>query len=195
MTNSQQPEQNPLGAPAPPPAAYPAYQSPLGAEPFGASDPNDLSLPLYGATFAQAISRFFRKYATFSGRASRSEFWWVQLFLFLAALIPIVLVTIGGIIGAVWAAENPKIQYGIETAPGIVNAPGAGLLIVGGGALLFLFWLAVLVPNLAISWRRLHDANLPGPLWFLSFTYIGGIVVLVLTILPPKAEGQRFDAR
>lgn len=35
-----------------------------------------LSAPLYGASFPQAVSRFFRKYATFSGRASRSEYWW-----------------------------------------------------------------------------------------------------------------------
>ena len=31
-------------------------------------------------TFGQSISTCFRKYATFSGRASRSEFWWFWLF-------------------------------------------------------------------------------------------------------------------
>ncbi len=37
-----------------------------------------LSHPLYGASWPQAIARYFLKYATFSGRASRSEFWgWV----------------------------------------------------------------------------------------------------------------------
>lgn len=34
------------------------------------------SEPLYGASFPQAVLRFFRKYATFSGRASRREYWW-----------------------------------------------------------------------------------------------------------------------
>ena len=38
-----------------------------------------LSQPLYGASIGQAITRFFKKYATFSGRASRSEYWWVYL--------------------------------------------------------------------------------------------------------------------
>ncbi len=38
-----------------------------------------LSQPLYGASIGQAVSRFFKKYATFSGRASRSEFWWWYL--------------------------------------------------------------------------------------------------------------------
>jgi hypothetical protein len=41
--------------------------------------PPALSQPLYGASIVQAITRFFKKYATFSGRASRSEFWWAYL--------------------------------------------------------------------------------------------------------------------
>ena len=35
--------------------------------------------PLYGASFGEAVARFFMKYATFSGRASRSEYWWWAL--------------------------------------------------------------------------------------------------------------------
>ena len=35
-----------------------------------------LEAPLRGATFGQAFARFFKKYAIFHGRASRSEFWW-----------------------------------------------------------------------------------------------------------------------
>ena len=38
--------------------------------------PAPLDLPQYGATFGQAIARFWGKYTTFSGRASRSEYWW-----------------------------------------------------------------------------------------------------------------------
>ncbi|MBT1165551.1 DUF805 domain-containing protein [Bifidobacterium simiarum] len=36
--------------------------------------------PYYGISFPNAIVRFFKKYAMFSGRASRSEYWWVILF-------------------------------------------------------------------------------------------------------------------
>jgi uncharacterized membrane protein YhaH (DUF805 family) len=35
--------------------------------------------PLRGATFGQAFSRFWQRFATFSGRASLSEFWWAAL--------------------------------------------------------------------------------------------------------------------
>lgn len=36
-------------------------------------------------TFGESISTCFSKYATFDGRATRSEFWWFFLFTFLAS--------------------------------------------------------------------------------------------------------------
>jgi len=44
-------------------------------------------------SFFEAVSACFSKYATFSGRASRAEFWWFALFNVLAALILMSLVT------------------------------------------------------------------------------------------------------
>lgn len=38
-------------------------------------------------SFGEAIKVCFQKYAVFSGRAKRSEYWWFQLFLFLTSLI------------------------------------------------------------------------------------------------------------
>lgn len=53
--------------------------------------------------------------------------------------------------------------------------------------------LGIVIPSWAIAWRRLHDANLAGPLALLSFVpIVGGIITLVLTVLPPKPEGRRF---
>ena len=63
-----------------------------------------------------------------------------------------------------------------------------------GGILLGIIGLAVLLPQLAIAWRRLHDANFSGLLYLISLTGIGGIVVFVLMMMPSKPEGQRFDA-
>ncbi|MCZ8235565.1 MAG: DUF805 domain-containing protein [Inhella sp.] len=40
--------------------------------------------------FTDAIKTCFSKYATFSGRATRAEYWWFFLFTFLGSLIPIV---------------------------------------------------------------------------------------------------------
>jgi uncharacterized membrane protein YhaH (DUF805 family) len=38
-------------------------------------------------SFAEAVSAVFSKYATFSGRARRSEFWWFALFSFIANIV------------------------------------------------------------------------------------------------------------
>lgn len=165
------------GYPAP---AYGAGYSAYPAVPRGASSPDDLTLPLYGATFGQALKRFFKSYATFSGRASRSEYWWVQLFITLVSFVAMVLVIATGAISAGMAAETGEPGWAI------------GVLIFVG-ILMTVFALGIIVPSLAISWRRLHDANFAGPFWFLSLTSVGSVVVLVFTILPSNPEGQRFD--
>lgn len=145
-----------------------------------ASNVDPLSQPLYGASFGQAFSRFWKKYATFTGRASRSEFWWWYL---AAAIVTAVLYIIAGILGFSGATY--------DSMTGAV-APGP---LFGIGALLIAVWhLATLVPTIALSWRRLHDANLAGPFWFLSLVAgIGSLVVLVLCVLPSNPAGARFD--
>lgn len=176
--------------PTGPGAAAPGGQG-FGAAPRGAASPEDLSLPLYGASFGQAVKRFFKKYTKFTGRASRSEFWWVALFIFLIELVPTILYSIGAgktARAATMAASDP---YGMSTT---APSGGAMALMAVGGILMFLIGLAIIVPYLAIVWRRLHDANLAGPFYFLSFIPgIGGLVLLVLLLLPSKPEGQRFD--
>ncbi len=135
-----------------------------------------LGQPLYGATFGDAIRRFFKKYADFTGRASRSEFWWWFLFAI--------------IIGAV---------YGILLQTlGTIGNGGRGLGPIGWVLIVvYTVWdLVILVPSLALSWRRLHDANLAGPFWFLGFIpLVGWIIVLVFYLMASKPEGARFDRR
>ncbi|SDQ88761.1 DUF805 domain-containing protein [Microbacterium sp. cf332] len=145
-----------------------------------ASHVDPLSQPLYGATFGQAFSRFWKKYATFTGRASRSEFWWWYLAAF---LVTAVLYILAGILGFSGATYNSATG---TTEPGPL---------FGFGALLIVIWhLAILVPTIALSWRRLHDANLAGPFWFLNFIAgPGSLAVLVLCALPSNPAGARFD--
>ncbi len=169
----------------------PAQYGPAGGlpdpgpgEPFdGASDPADLGRPLYGATFGQAVKRFFTGYVRFTGRASRSEFWWAALFTLLVGLGPGILMVIAyvGIASeAIAGAEDPPLGMIV-------------LLLVAYGVAM-LFSLALLLPTIAVTWRRLHDANLAGPLYFLSFVpFAGGIALIVLACLPSKPEGRRFD--
>lgn len=145
-----------------------------------ASVPTPLSQPLYGASFGEAFTRFWRKYATFSGRASRSEFWWFYL---AHALI----------VTAIFAFMIVGAFAGMTTDP-VTGRDQPGPLIGVGAFLLVLWQLATFIPMIAMSWRRLHDANLAGPFWFLGFVFpIGGVVVLVLCALPSNPAGARFD--
>ena len=62
-------------------APYPGGPAPYGApNQFGAMSLAPDVAPLPGASFGEAVKRFFQRYAQFRGYASRSEFWWVALF-------------------------------------------------------------------------------------------------------------------
>lgn len=157
------------------------------AAPLGTRDPHDLSLPLYGATFGQAIKRFFRSYARFTGRASRSEYW-------LAALLTggvsvVLMVVLGGALTAgIWVSAS-KPTASSET----IDAMAMLTFYLGWGVLV-LWGLAMLIPTAAISWRRFHDQDLSGALTLLALIpYVGGFIVMAFMMLPSKASGQRYD--
>ncbi|MGI9824610.1 DUF805 domain-containing protein [Agromyces sp. Marseille-Q5079] len=162
-----------------------------------AAEAAPLDRPLYGATFGQSVSRFFRNYARFSGRASRSEFWWAYLFLSL----------LGGVLGFVLgialvfglAAVLAAAVQGDSEAPGPFGVPALATdLVVAVGAPILvslLLSLPLLLPWIAVTVRRLHDTNRSGWWYLLSLIPMAGYVVLVFTILESDPDGARFDAR
>lgn len=140
--------------------------------------PEDLSQPLYGASFGQAIKRYFKKYATFSGRASRSEYWWVML---LNTVITTVLY--------VWMMMSMVNDINPVTG----ELTGYAFMVPAG--MMILYSLAVLVPGIALLVRRLHDGGFSAWFILLSFVpFVGGIAILVFSLLPSKPEGARYDA-
>lgn len=160
-------QQNPYGQQAP----Y-GQQDPYGQE-IAYGQPSGLDAPLRGASIGQAVSRFFQKYATFSGRASRSEFWWWFLvnFLITAALSGINVATAG-----VATAADPTAGLG----------PFYWILLV--------FGLATLIPNLAVGARRLHDTNRSGWWQLIGLVpLIGYIVLVVFWASGPNPAGARYD--
>jgi len=151
--------------------SYPQYpQQQAQPQTFQGGEP-PLWAPYYGAPFPAAVKRFFKKYATFSGRASRSEFWWW-------ALVSFAVSTVFNIIS------------GATTASSLDSAPTLGI-----GAILGVVWgLATLVPSLALLVRRLHDGGFSGLLALLLLVpFAGAVALLVLAILPSKPEGQKYD--
>jgi uncharacterized membrane protein YhaH (DUF805 family) len=134
------------------------------ATPPGSRAP--LELPLYGASWAEAMRRFFLKYATFRGRASRSEFWWWVLTAFVTD-------------------ADTRESLGVFDAVAVTD-PYSGVLAV--------LQLAVFVPSLAVSWRRMHDIDRTG-LWTLFFVIplAGPIVYVIMTAWRPRPSGVRYD--
>lgn len=147
--------------------SYPQQQAwQAGAPPLWA--------PYYGAPLPDAVKRFWTKYTVFSGRASRSEYWWWFL---VSAGVGIVLQIFSTATGGTGTAT---------TAPG----PGAVPVLI----ILGLWGVATVIPSLALAVRRLHDVNLSGWLILVALVPIlGGLALLVMTILPSNPQGQRFD--
>jgi uncharacterized membrane protein YhaH (DUF805 family) len=160
---------------------YPQPQYPSQVPGVSASAP-PLWAPYYGAPFGEAVRRVFKKYAAFSGRAGRAEYWWWAL---VGVVVAVVL--------------NVVIAAGMETstdsyAGNAYSAPTPGPLSAVGYVLLAVWGLGVVVPSLALTVRRLHDVNLSGWTILLGLVpFLGGLAVLVFTLLPPNPAGQRFD--
>ena len=136
----------------------------------------------------QAIKRFYKKYAQFSGRASRSEYWWVALFMFLIYILLAVLIsTVGSeVVSSNTVTSATSYSYSARSEP---NGLGIFLSLV-----LLLFLLANIVPSIALAVRRLHDVNMSGFLYLLSLIpFLGSLVLLVFYVLPPNPAGARFD--
>jgi len=100
--------------------------------------------------FQEAVQYGFSNYANFRGRASRSAFWWWQLFLLLGGLV-------AGLLDLV-----------------------ANFNVFNGTPLATLFWLATIIPDLAVTVRRLHNTDSSG--WWLLLVLIPliGMVVLIV---------------
>lgn len=165
---------------------YSTYQAPPPI-PLGPDHTPPLWAPWYGIGFLDAFIRFFTKYARFDGRASRSEYW----YWFLAnAIVTVVLIgAFYGVLIATLVGGSRVDEYGRSLGDA---APSPFAFVFLG--LWFLWWLATLVPNIALGWRRVHDAGLPGPVWLAAlFVSVAGIVLGCLASNPVGAQYDRPD--
>ncbi|RGE14263.1 DUF805 domain-containing protein, partial [Leucobacter sp. wl10] len=114
-------------------------------------------------------------------------YWWTALFIFLVVLLPLALYITGAVVLAgTQEAPFSDSNREAETMGIAMIATGIGLLIIT--------WLALLVPGIALIWRRLHDANFSGALWCLTFIpYVGGLILFVFILMPPRPAGRHYD--
>lgn len=159
-----------------------------GQIPTGPDGRPPLWAPWYGISFGAAIRRFFAKYARFDGRASRSEYWWWTL------ANGIVVLVLYGIFMVLLFTTLSDTASTTTTTGSSYNATTTGtpspLAFIPLG-LLVLWWLATIVPNLALGWRRVHDAGMAGPLWIIAVFV--GIVAIVFGCLEPNPNGAQYD--
>ncbi len=106
-----------------------------------------------------------RKYADFKGRARRKEYWMFVLFNFIFSIFAMIL----------------------------DNILGTAMEGVGYGLFYILYALAVFIPSLAVSVRRLHDVGKSG--WMLLvglIPIIGAIWLLVLMVTDSKPGENKY---
>jgi uncharacterized membrane protein YhaH (DUF805 family) len=115
-------------------------------------------------SFGAAISSFFSKYATFSGRARRSEFWFAVLFTTLVSVA----------ISIVWPGSEIVIN---DVTIQQSSVPSN------------LWQLAIFVPSLALSWRRLHDVGRAGTYYLFILIPIVGWILLLIQFLKDSQPG------
>lgn len=53
--------------------------------------------------------------------------------------------------------------------------------------------LALIIPDIALCWRRLHDGDLDGLWWLATFTAIGTPVLFIMYVRAPRPAGRRYD--
>jgi uncharacterized membrane protein YhaH (DUF805 family) len=137
------------------------------------------SSPRPAVTMGQAVRLWLKNWKNFSGRASRSEYWWVAL---AAAILSMVVGLLFAVIVVAAAASGTASD----------SMMGALVLLMGG--IMTIFGLATIVPSLSLGIRRLHDTNQSGWLYLLTFVpYVGSIILIVLMAQPSNPAGARFD--
>ncbi len=121
-----------------------------------------------------------RKYAEFEGRATRSEYWLFFLFRVLVYLA----LTVASVVAILLTGLGANGSTQPDAAAGIT----AVLLI----SLFGLVTLALFIPNLAVSVRRLHDSDKSGFWLLLGFIPFGGFVVFIFDLLDGTPGPNRY---
>ncbi|MDQ0506306.1 DUF805 domain-containing protein [Xanthobacter agilis] len=128
--------------------------------------------------FGTAVKTCLSKYAVFQGRASRSEFWWFELFLLLVPLVIAILSALfmGQMMTEVMTENDGPMGQGWGMMWGVHSV----------GILPHLVSLALFLPTLAVTVRRLHDVGHSGWWVLILFLPVIGFLVLLFWFVQPS---------
>lgn len=164
------------------PIALPEHAWPYVGQPAPPGVEVPLWAPLYNATMGQAWKRFWRKYLDFSGRASRSEYWFAALWAFILMFGSYVVMTVLMTVLGATLATNSDGAVAFSIILGVL-----GLLWLVG-------YIALALPLISVAVRRLHDAGYSGAYYFMGFIpLVGGILLLVYLLTESKPQGAVYD--
>ena len=114
-------------------------------------------------TFFEAAAKCYRKYVSYRGRASKSEFWWFFLLFFLFA----------------WPLLLSEFQSGTWVA--VLSF------------MYFILTLSAIIPLTAVFTRRMHDLGRTGASWLVIFFPIFGVLTLLYwTLQEGKEEENKY---
>lgn len=117
--------------------------------------------------FLISVKTCLRQYATFRGRASRSEFWYWNLFTWILC----------------------TVAFTIDSASTGNATPLESTYIVSS-----VVQLLICLPTLAVCWRRLHDVNRSGWWMLLVLTLLGNVLLLYWFVKPGLGAENKFGS-
>lgn len=109
--------------------------------------------PNYKITFGEAVARFWKGYFKFSGRATRSEFWWAVLFHVLGSVV-------------VWIVSAVVLASGTTQSYSYYGGSVSDEARVLSSAIPIIWAVVTFFPGLSLYVRRLHDSGESGYLLF-----------------------------
>ncbi|SCC80589.1 Uncharacterized membrane protein YhaH, DUF805 family [Bifidobacterium commune] len=171
-----------------------------------------LNKPFYGCPPPEAIKRFFVKYANFKGRASRSEFWWIILFIFVVKIIislinSIILDTDESFIDTIWsiAIFIPFLSLNVRRLHD-TNKSGWWLLLPAAITFVCTVTMVVLLLFAGYHVSSLSDTDIAQDIansaaigliigaFILLICYLASFVIyIVFMSIAQKPEGVRYD--
>ena len=141
--------------------------------------------------FVEAVKTCLSKYATFNGRARRSEFWWFYLLTCIPGfLMPMLVQWKFAKIAEIQAMAYQDLNRYQEI---LAQAESYDTIFMAGSVILGLISLALFIPSLAAWVRRLHDVGKSGHmLWLILVCGIGGLIPLFMCIGDSKPGPNQY---
>lgn len=109
----------------------------------------------------ESVKTVFSKYADFSGRARRSEYWFFVLF-------------------------NLIVGFAMSFIDGLITSLSGHTIMI----LSSVYCLATIVPGLAVGWRRLHDIGRSGACIFIALIPVVGAILVIVWLCQDSSLGS-----